>query len=28
LRITLPKEIADKFNISESDHLRFYDTIN
>ena len=25
LRITLPKEIAEKVNVSESEHLGFYD---
>ena len=25
LRITLPKEIAEKLNVSESEHIGFYD---
>ena len=25
LRITLPKEIADKLNVSESEHIGFYE---
>ena len=25
LRITLPKEIADKLNVSQSDHIGFYE---
>ena len=25
LRITLPKEVADKLNVSESEHIGFYD---
>jgi AbrB family looped-hinge helix DNA binding protein len=25
LRITAPKEIAEKLNVSESEHIRFYD---
>ncbi len=27
LRITLPKEIAEKLNVSESEHLGFYDPL-
>ena len=26
LRMTLPKEIAEKLNVSRSDHLGFYET--
>lgn len=26
LRITLPKEIAEKLNVSESEHIGFYDS--
>lgn len=25
LRITLPKEVADKLNVSESEHIGFYE---
>ena len=25
LRITLPKEVAEKLNVSESEHIGFYD---